>query len=236
MAYKQVEEYKETKATQLLSTLNMTNNVSKQSTTDIEDCDLCFSSVWDPSLGVCNYPTKPKKKEAKQEMFGACLIQRNSTDNESYFMIVQRPESGLLAGLWEFPNIELNSETKQHKTTVSQFLCDEIGTSISDNLQELGEVVHKFSHRHHTYKIYHCIHVCQQDIQLTHTLLDKQPVRWISKEEFKDVAVSTGMRKVFKVYEDRFLTTNAPASKKRKFNTSKTMKNQKTMESFFQKK
>lgn len=239
MAYKQVEEYKKTKSTELLSTLRMVNNKTKTETsTDIEDCDLCLKSVWDPLLGVCNYPTKPKKKEAKQQTYAVCLIQTNATDTEGKFMIVQRPEKGLLAGLWEFPNIELNEDTK-HITTVEQFLCDEIdllseASSSTSKLEELGEVVHKFSHRHHQYKIYHL--TSQKNVTLSQTRISKQLLKWVSKEEFKEAAVSTAMRKIFKVFEDSCDKNNAPVSKRRKLNASKEIKNQPTMESFFKKK
>lgn len=233
MAYKQVEEYKKMKSDELLSSPSMINKKAKIAATDIEDCDLCLKSAWDSSLGVCNYPTKPKKKEAKQEMFGVCLIQRNIPDSESKFLIVQRPENGLLAGLWEFPNVQLKSDTN-HITTVEQFVCDEISLSTAGKLEELGEVIHKFSHCHHTYKIFHF--VSQQDVMSLHTGISKQPLKWVSRQEFKEAAVSTAMRKVFKVHEDSCNKKNGPAQKRRKLSNSKEMKNQRTMESFFKRK
>ncbi|KXJ11790.1 adenine DNA glycosylase [Exaiptasia diaphana] len=216
MAYKQVEDSKKTKTSEFLTKGNMQNG--SRVSADIEECGLCLCSTWDVSLGVCNYPTKPKKKEIKQETFGACLLQKN---NENGLVVVKRPESGLLAGLWEFPNTQLDTTQNNATSTITRFLSEEIGLTKFTSQKELGEVMHKFSHCHHIYKVYHF--VCEET-KLKQVL---RPVKWITKEEIKDAAMPMAMRKIFRLYEDT-------VSNKRKLNTfHNTMKKQKTMDSFF---
>ena len=86
---------------------------------DIEDCDLCLpSSQCDVSLGVCNYPRKPKKKRAKEETLAVAVIERDSEKGRQ-FLKIQRPKTSLLAGLWEFPNITVESDdTKMYSSLV----------------------------------------------------------------------------------------------------------------------
>lgn len=233
-AYKQVEEYNK-KSTELLTAkLNNNKPLLTPEISDIENCELCLSSEmpWDPSLGVCNYPMKPKKKEAKEETFATFVVQRSNPDDETQFLIVQRPKTGLLAGMWEFPNIELTSEAKSD-TVSKEFLSEKLGLLKLNNRKEIGEVNHKFSHRYHTYIVER--YVCEDTVNdlVEGATINGQTSRWVTKEEFEEAAMPTAMRKIFKLYEDS-LKTISQAAKKRKLGTAPTqVKNQKTMDSFF---
>lgn len=43
------------------------------------------------------------------------------TDDQGNIYIHKRPSKGLLANLWEFPNVETQKESKQNATSLSYF-------------------------------------------------------------------------------------------------------------------
>ena len=144
---------------------------------DIEDCNLCLpSSQWDVSLGVCNYPRKPKKKQAKEETLGVAVIARDS-EAGIQFLTVQRPKTGLLAGLWEFPNITVESSLAETKiySSLTDFIESELGFTMPDvkRQKSIAEVSHQFSHIHHKYVVYSsCSVIVRVSVVLKRTVGD----------------------------------------------------------------
>ncbi|KAL6077136.1 Adenine DNA glycosylase [Balamuthia mandrillaris] len=73
---------------------------------------------------------------------------------ETSYLIVQRPDTGLLASLWEFPTVivdEEEAESKSKRTRkMDAFLVDALGISSDDikngERQFVGETTHLFSH------------------------------------------------------------------------------------------
>jgi A/G-specific adenine glycosylase len=73
------------------------------------------------AVSVTQYPYKPPKAKQREESVVVCVIERRQTgssssdgdDNQSAhsgrssFLLVQRPDSGLLASLWDFPSVNL---------------------------------------------------------------------------------------------------------------------------------
>jgi A/G-specific adenine glycosylase len=78
----------------------------------------------------------------------AVAIERRGT-----YLLVQRPERGLLANLWEFPNTRL-AENETHENTLARVL-EELGITTGPS-QCIGEVTHAFSHFHITVRAYKC--------------------------------------------------------------------------------
>ncbi|XP_029285041.1 adenine DNA glycosylase [Cottoperca gobio] len=171
---------------------------------DIEDCmnsgtcPLCPSEPWDDELGVQNFPRKPAKKPPRVERTLTCVVIRPGERGEGEFLLTQRPSKGLLAGLWEFPSLlleEKSSEMKQKRALCAQ-ISEILGTHLTESLlQYVGEVVHIFSHIHQTYMVHS---VCVKDAD-THTQTEK--VQWLSRSALQEAAVSTGVKKIVKLYD-----------------------------------
>ncbi|CAN9500512.1 unnamed protein product [Ophioblennius macclurei] len=170
---------------------------------DIEDCVtsgkclLCPSEPWDDDLGVQNFPRKPAKKPRRVERFLTCVVTRPG-DKGNKYLLVQRPNKGLLAGLWEFPSIPLEEESSAKKQ--KRALCDEINrllaTHLTDSLlQYVGEVLHIFSHISQTNVVY-SISLTESEIQA-----QTENAQWLSKSALQEAAVSTGQKKIFKLYD-----------------------------------
>ncbi|NXW43010.1 MUTYH glycosylase, partial [Nyctiprogne leucopyga] len=164
---------------------------------DVEDCGvggcpLCppAAEPWDSSLGVTNFPRKAAKKQPRTARTATCVLERRGCHGALEYLIVQRPSSGLLAGLWEFPSLPLAQGLQEKKQR--EMLADHLGWPVmAGALRLVGEVVHIFSHIHQTYVVYSL--PLDEDVTLDPAL---SPSRWVTEEEFHASAVSTAMKKV----------------------------------------
>ncbi|KAK3803909.1 hypothetical protein RRG08_059774 [Elysia crispata] len=238
-AYARAEHDKQSAVKKICTEVKKENN-GKPDIVDIEclvpDCKFCLpvDSPWEKELGVLNFPRKPKKASVKQEELNVVVIQSAEEKSAlSKFLICQRPKKGLLAGLWEFPSCT----QQDSKTLVSQAIAASCKLKVDSlqNLKEVGEVSHMFSHIHHLYKVW----LAQVASNVTSDIVsfDGRPVRWATESEMQDAAISTGMRKVYREYKK---SVTAPQSCKRKREPDIVIKDPKKTQSsisdFFKKK
>ncbi|XP_036033232.1 adenine DNA glycosylase isoform X3 [Onychomys torridus] len=104
-------------------------------------CQLCLppTKPWDPALGVTNFPRKASRRPPREEYSATCVLERPSATGSPLILLVQRPNSGLLAGLWEFPSVALEpSEQHQHKDLLQE-LQSWSGPLPAARPQHLGE-------------------------------------------------------------------------------------------------
>ena len=209
--------------------------------TDIEEvinneCQLCLpkDSSWDAKIGVCNYPRKPKAKKARQEKIAVCVLQCCNDNDDALLLMVKRPTNGLLAGLWEFPNfaVDTNCADKTLVPKIKQFIKEKYETTLPENqeVSQVGEVFHKFSHIHHTY-IVHMISLPDIPTTLTGKEGKNQNIKWVKQSEFLEMAVSTGMNKVYSLCKNNKQTKNNGVKRKREEKGGG--KRQKVLDSFF---
>ncbi|XP_034736910.1 adenine DNA glycosylase [Etheostoma cragini] len=200
---------------------------------DIEDCinsgtcQLCPSEPWDDELGVQNFPRKPAKKPPRVERTLTCVVLRPGEQGEDEYLLTQRPNKGLLAGLWEFPNRLLDEKSSEIKLKKS--LCAQIsgilGTHLTESLfQYVGEVVHIFSHIHQTYVVYS---VCLKN---TDTQTQIENAQWLTRSALQEAAVSTGLKKIVKLCDsvDSQKEQTSKDGKRQKLANTKTDKNPQT--------
>ncbi|XP_078527910.1 adenine DNA glycosylase [Lissotriton helveticus] len=190
--------------------------------TDGKPCSLCLppNEMWDRTLGVANFPRKSAKKQSRVEQTLTCVSKRQRKSGEPEYLIVQRPSSGLLAGMWEFPSLLLETDLTLKKQ--EQALCERLsaltrGVTSTTDLQYVGEVVHIFSHIHQTYLVYSLCVDEADNIPLKQEEFELQPLQWVTWDEFHKSAVSTAMKKVLKVCESKISAKKDPTkSTKRK--------------------
>jgi A/G-specific adenine glycosylase len=107
---------------------------------------------------VTLFPTKVVKAIPRNEYVTVCVVERSfnldSSDASSLFLLVQRPQQGLLAGLWEFPSAPLkspNASISMRMSEMDKYLEETLGLKIQRdswvvNRQEIGCYTHVFSH------------------------------------------------------------------------------------------
>ncbi|XP_042320152.1 adenine DNA glycosylase isoform X2 [Sceloporus undulatus] len=214
--------------------------------TDVEECanttgscSLCLppSEPWDPSLGVANFPRKTTKKKPRIEHTATCVLQRRCIGGEPEYLIVQRPSSGLLAGLWEFPSLLLEpGQEKQPKSVLADHLQTWVGSDMAvGHLQHVGEVLHIFSHIRQTYVIYFLN--LNKDERNWDREVELPASRWVTKTEFESSAISTAMKKILKAYEawSSKISSDKVVKRKRDLKSEErsSCKRQLSLDSFF---
>ncbi|CAM8933514.1 unnamed protein product [Rhodiola kirilowii] len=117
-------------------------------------CQALSISTCSKSVCVTDYPIKVIKTKQRPEFSAVCVVEiREQKNGEGEFILVRRPEEGLLAGLWEFPSVPVheNIDLPAKRKAVDQFLNKSlnlvIGKTCDEVLREdVGEYVHIFSH------------------------------------------------------------------------------------------
>ncbi|XP_054346172.1 adenine DNA glycosylase isoform X6 [Pongo pygmaeus] len=177
---------------------------SLSSSPDVEECaantgqcHLCLppSEPWDQTLGVVNFPRKASRKPPREESSATCVLEQPGALG-AQILLVQRPNSGLLAGLWEFPSVTWEPSEQLQRKALLQELQRWAGPLPATRLRHLGEVVHTFSHIKLTYQVYGLALEGQTPVTTV-----PPGARWLTQEEFHTAAVSTAMKKVFRVYQ-----------------------------------
>nr|XP_031320874.1 adenine DNA glycosylase isoform X5 [Camelus dromedarius] len=197
-------------------------------------CQLCAppTEPWDQTLGVANFPRKASRRPPREECSATCVLEQPRAVGGARILLVQRPNSGLLAGLWEFPSVTVEPSRQHQPKALLQELQSWVGPLPATRLQHLGQVVHTFSHIKLTYQVYGL--TLEEQTPVTTSL---PGVRWLTREEFHTAAVSTAMKKVFRVYEGQQPGT-CKGSRRSQVSTLSRQKKlspgQKVLDSFFQ--
>ncbi|XP_012578171.1 PREDICTED: A/G-specific adenine DNA glycosylase isoform X2 [Condylura cristata] len=112
-------------------------------------CQLCAppTEPWDQTLGVTNFPRKANRRPPREECSATCVLEQPLAPGGARFLLVQRPTSGLLAGLWEFPSVtgELSGQLL-HKALL-QKLQSWAGPLPDTRLQHIGQVFRVYEGR-----------------------------------------------------------------------------------------
>jgi A/G-specific adenine glycosylase len=232
------------------------SNVEKSETEieDIEDsCKLCLpkNQRLNIELGVTNFPRKEKKTKINEKSSLVCILYHESSET---FCLFQRPETGLLANLLEFPSIVIKDQDQGEPLNVQADIKEHFDTEVQ-NLHHCGEIMHQFSHIKQKYIIWSGL--VDSQTRVTFSKDQYQKIEWLSEENIDKCAISTAMKKVFNHYNNNkdlvifihgnypFLTLNfynyflffqpsTPIAKKRKIQDQ--LKNQPIITGFFTKK
>ncbi|KAJ4468804.1 DNA glycosylase [Lentinula aciculospora] len=144
---------------------------------DIEGlCTLC-EPLTEEQSGVTAFPMKARKKKAREELDVVSVIEWRLV-NDRRFLLVRRPDKGLLAGLYEFPATCMDSvpiSNVSGPNVAQQQLLDVLEDSVAPfnekptrifqrdysvdseyhiiNVTPMGDVPHTFSHIQKTYRV-----------------------------------------------------------------------------------
>lgn len=120
-------------------------------------CRALSISRHDSSVLVTDYPVKVVKAKQRRDFSAVCVVEilgdeepsdRHQINNG--FLLVKRPDEGLLAGLWEFPSVLLAGEADlvTRREEIDKYLNKHFRLNPCDiaSREYVGEYVHVFSH------------------------------------------------------------------------------------------
>jgi len=130
------------------------------------------------------FPVKEKKKPPRPVDMTAAILRDGDR-----VLIRKRPDTGLLAGLWEFPGGE-RIEGLTSAESVAALLQEAFGITVTPQ-QEFAQVEHTFSHLHWTLRVYDCALTAGQ-------VRESETVRWVPLAELEQFAFPVPYLKVIK--------------------------------------
>ncbi|KAK9728605.1 hypothetical protein K7432_000952 [Basidiobolus ranarum] len=198
---------------------------------DIEDqCTLCLPRAADEPYRVTDYPRKVEKKPPREEGSVVCILEHVDVDTQQiHYLLQKRPEKGLLAGLWEFPNVSISQtplSNQEHVMLAIQDVQKRLGIVIRDESRSeyIGSIIHLFSHIKQTYQVVR-VTIDSSESHLPMPTIATTEFQWVSQSEISKCAIPTGLRKAFKL-----LTKEPSASVAKK---AKVSTNQPSIKTFF---
>ncbi|SFP56888.1 A/G-specific adenine glycosylase [Salibacterium halotolerans] len=134
-------------------------------------------------------PVKPKKKAPKAKDMAAAVVK----NEYGQILIHQRGESGLLARLWEFPNIEV-PEGRERIETLEHYLAEEYGVNVQVK-EPVQKVEHVFSHL--------IWYITVFEAWTTDSTADDTASRWVSWEETAEYAFPVSHQKILEEQKEK---------------------------------
>lgn len=162
------------------------------------------SSVPKQVMSYCAlFPKKFLKKKAAEEECVVCMIELCMADGSSKWLIEQRPDKGLLASLWQFPQSTLSASQKSpslRKTSAqkhtSSLVIGDMDMSKAKHVAAFPPLVHVFTHIRLTMHAHH-YRISGADGAANIDLVCRGPParKWVDADSMDNETLSTGMRK-----------------------------------------
>lgn len=124
-----------------------------------DHCKALSISKHDSSVLVTDYPAKGIKTKQRHDYSAVCVVEilenqgTSELEQSSRFLLVKRPDEGLLAGLWEFPSVLLDGEAdlSTRRESINNLLSQCFGLEPKKNFEivireDVGDFVHVFTH------------------------------------------------------------------------------------------
>ncbi|KAB5527782.1 hypothetical protein DKX38_021629 [Salix brachista] len=198
------------------------------------ECRVLAISKLDKLVLITDYPAKSIKLKQRHEFSAVCVVEISGRhdliegdQSNSVFLLVKRPDEGLLAGLWEFPSVMLGKEaalTRRRKEMncflKKSFKLDPQRTCSILLREDVGEFIHIFSHiRLKVYVELLIVHL-KGDMSDLFSMRDGENTTWkcVDRQALSSLGLTSGVRKVYtmvqKFKQNRLSTASAAARKR----------------------
>eukprot|EP00210_Caulerpa_lentillifera_P004175 g3981.t1 len=161
-------------------------------------------------IKVTDYPLSVKKPEKQKQTVDVFVLHLLAKEEDSCsfigrYLMLKRPATGLLAGMWEFPTLPspiLDNSNQEHRLeAITTFLSESCGIDLNNKAmyriidrKQVGEVVHIFSHIHMTLRVeLLVIEVLQNELCFHGTVQYK----WVTDSEMNSIGLCSMVKKVY---------------------------------------
>ncbi|KAL9239670.1 hypothetical protein vseg_013972 [Gypsophila vaccaria] len=166
---------------------------------------------------VTDYPPKVVKAKQRNEFSAVCVLEITEMLNlvegppdANQYLLVKRPDTGLLAGLWEFPSVLLEKEASLaiRRKAIDNFLKKSFNLNVNKNYEvilrdDVGEYVHIFSHIRLKMFVEVMVIQLKGGLNLLQSTPDEGSLVWkcVGKKELISMGLTSGVRKVYTMVE-----------------------------------
>ncbi|GFQ04184.1 a/g-specific adenine DNA glycosylase [Phtheirospermum japonicum] len=176
-------------------------------------CQALSLSMNDESVQVTDYPMKVAKAKPRHDFSAVSVVElvEEGSRSESRYLLVKRPDEGLLAGLWEFPSVPLEGEAdvSSRRKAVDHFLKQSFGLGIKKSCklvvrEEVGVYVHVFSHiRLKMYIELLVFHLSEGGMDFILKEQGSTTMKWkcVDSKALSTLGLTSGVRKVYTMVE-----------------------------------
>ena len=140
--------------------------------------------------GVQNeLPIKTKKTKTRNVQLAAAIL----LDGNGKVLIHKRPATGLLANLWEFPNVEIHHPLLNEREQVADLFHHSLDLKVKFE-KIIGQLEHTFSHLVWNIKVY--------SGTLNSVFQENEEWKLVSFEEMKEFAFPVSSQKMLKIFHE----------------------------------
>ena len=138
-------------------------------------------------------PVKTRKKSTRHEDRMAAVLK----NGDGQFLIRKRAPKGLLANLWEFPNMEDSGMLPEARSALKDYLDYETGMDVNLEPGAFTKVDHVFSHL--TWSIHTYAGTVNGEIQ------GNKGGLWVTPDELEGFAFPVSHQKIWKAYKEKYV-------------------------------
>ncbi|OIK14673.1 A/G-specific adenine glycosylase [Bacillus sp. MUM 116] len=140
--------------------------------------------------GVQNVlPIKTQKNKQREVQLAAVVLSNEKGD----LLIHKRPETGLLANLWEFPNLEINHPIQNNRDEIARLFEKDLKLNVAMD-RMIGQVEHVFSHLIWNIKVY--------TGKISSDFIENTEWKFVSLDDTENYAFPVFTLKIIKLYKD----------------------------------
>ncbi|KAJ3703551.1 hypothetical protein LUZ61_007256 [Rhynchospora tenuis] len=201
---------------------------------------LSLSRCETSTIKVTDFPPKVIKSKQRLEFAAVCVVvvQNDSCENQKhatdFYLLVKRPEEGLLAGLWEFPSVlvaerrtDLESRRKEMDNYLENLKLDFGEEYNLVSREDVGEYLHIFSHIRLRMHVELMILTSKGGLGQLENQGKNCQVAWkfVHDSTMESMGLTSGIRKVYNMtqeFRSKQMLTNAqePKSKLKRMRSS----------------
>ncbi|XP_059305098.1 adenine DNA glycosylase [Lycium ferocissimum] len=168
------------------------------------------------SVHVTDYPIKVVKAKQRHEFSAVSVVEildcqeTTGPKSSSKFILVKRPNKGLLAGLWEFPSVLLEKEADwaSRRKAIDNFLQSSFNLDLKESTrivsrEDIGEYVHVFSHIRLKMHVELLVLHPKGNRSIDNKKLDKESITWkyVDSKNLGSMGLTSGVRKVYSMVQ-----------------------------------
>ncbi|CAM6100489.1 unnamed protein product [Calypogeia fissa] len=165
---------------------------------------------------VKEFPVKVAKVPPRDEYVSVCVLEvgpsskSNNRNSPSEILLMQRPQKGLLAGLWEFPSVSLGNlpvSAAKQKSSMDHYLKKQLNLDVGarglvQRREHLGTLRHLFSHIRWHLSIEWLLLSPSGGLQnrIIEFRKNGDPVKWVANDSVQELGLTTSVRKIYEMY------------------------------------